>query len=410
MVTKAQKIRLGIFLAIGSFLLILFIGAVAGSRLIQRRDIYYIEFADYSISGMQVGGSVNFSGIKIGRVDAIKIDPDDVSKIILTISVQAGTPIKVDAEAVLTAVGITGLKAVEIRGGTNQAKTLKPGSFIKSGTSMLDDITDRAVSIAEKIDEIATNISAMTGEENQKNIAAILEQTSLLLEATRTNISTTLESLNRISANVADITDSAGGNLDKLTDNMTKNMDELTRTTTKNIDDLGSASTASIVSLSKQLNSDIATLSANLNQSITDINSQTTLLLQDTRYHINAVGGHSDQMILETTKQITEISTNINRSLDRVNQLISSPAFDSLMVNVNTLSGQLAEANLKNLVVELSQTIHNTGRLISNLDKTVSRNRSNIYETLESLREATENLNEFSKQIADDPSILIRGY
>ncbi len=410
MVTKAQKIRLGIFLAAGSFLLILFVGAVAGSRLVQKRDIYFIEFADYSISGMQVGGSVNYSGIKIGRVDAIKIDPEDVSKIVLTISVEAGTPIKEDAEAVLVPVGITGLKAVEIRGGTNAAPNRKQRTFIRTGTSMFDDITDKAVSIAEKIDLIAANIGDLTGEDNRANIAEILNQTALLLEETRGTMKTTLESLDRIASNAADITENTSKNLDKITESLTENMDKLTSSATENIGKLTASSTGSIESITKNLSNEISDLSSNLNKTIEDINEQTTYLLQDTRYHINAIGSHSDLLVLETTKQIMEVSTNINKSVTRINELIASPAFDSLLVNVNTISAQMAEANLKDLITEISVTVQRTSALISNLDRTVMRSRSNITETLESLREISENLSDFSKQIADDPTILIRGY
>ena len=94
MVSKAAKIRLGIFLTIGAILIIIFAAVVAGSRLVEKKDIYYIEFEDYSVSGLQVGSSVNYRGIKIGRVEAVKINPKDVSKIIITISVDRGTPIK----------------------------------------------------------------------------------------------------------------------------------------------------------------------------------------------------------------------------------------------------------------------------------------------------------------------------
>ncbi|MDD2331924.1 MAG: MlaD family protein [Candidatus Cloacimonetes bacterium] len=465
MVTKAQKIRLGIFIAIGSLLLLIFAGAVAGSRLVEKRDFYYIAFADYSVSGLQVGGSVNFSGIKIGRVEEVKIDPDDVSKIIIKISVQSGTPIKEDAEAVLANVGITGLKAVEIRGGTNQAKTMKPGSFIKTGTSLFDDVTDKAVSIADKVDQIAANLADMTDEKNRENIAEILKQASLLLNETRENISSTISSINKIAENAVQISAVAGNNLTRITDNLTINVDKIADSTTKQIDDLSRTtqsnigkltdsatknldsisqntnrsldkltdtatrsletftksttssldsitvvSTGSVKNLANTLTVELARLSENLNQSLANLNQQSTYLLQDTRYHINAIGTHSDKMIVETTKQIIEISTSVNKSLERINTLIQSPAFDDLVNNVSTLSAQLAEANLKTLVQELSSTVSKTGSLVSNIDRTISRSRSNLTETLESLRETAENLNEFSKQISDNPSLLLRGY
>ncbi|HNQ43757.1 MAG TPA: MlaD family protein, partial [Candidatus Cloacimonadota bacterium] len=195
MVSKATKIRLGIFLAAGSFLIILFAAAVAGNRLTQKFDRYYIMFEDYPVGGLQVGGSVNYQGIKVGRVEDIKIDPKNVRRVNITISVDGGTPIKEDTEAVLSLVGITGLKAVDIRGGSNEAPLLKPGSFIKSGSTMLDDISVRALSIAEKIDLIAANVSEITDAENRANIANILLQTGLILETTRENLSSTLASL-----------------------------------------------------------------------------------------------------------------------------------------------------------------------------------------------------------------------
>ncbi|HPF09664.1 MAG TPA: MlaD family protein, partial [Candidatus Cloacimonadota bacterium] len=217
MVSKATKVRLGIFLAIGFIAILLFAIAVAGNRLTQKWDTYYIMFKDYPVSGLQVGGTVNYQGIKVGQVQAVKIDPEDVSKVIITINVEPGTPIKEDTEAVLSLVGITGLKAVEIKGGTNEAKNMQPESFIKAGSTMLDDISDRALSIAEKIDVIAANIGEITNNENQESIARILSETSLLLADTRANLGGTLASLNRIAENTAGVTEDFGKNLERLT-------------------------------------------------------------------------------------------------------------------------------------------------------------------------------------------------
>jgi len=79
------------------------------------------------------------------------------------------------------------------------------------------------------------------------------------------------------------------------------------------------------------------------------------------------------------------------------------------MQNLSTLSGQLADANLSNMVVELSSTIQKAGILASNLNRVVVRGQSNLLDTLDSLAETSENLSEFSRQIADNPTILLRG-
>lgn len=420
MVSKAVKIRLGIFMVIGLTLIVLFVALVAGNRLVQKRDIYFVEFENYSVAGLQVGGAVNYQGIKVGRVDDIKINPKDVTKIILTLSLDHGTPIKEDTEAILVYVGITGVKAVELRGGTNEARLLKTKAYIKVGSSAIDDVADRAMSIAEKVDQIASNLAALTDEENRRNIAEILRQSSLLIEDTRNNLSTTISSIAQLSDNAVKITSDASTKLDEISDNLNRNMNELTNTTTRNLDQISLAATSnldsiglttknSIQSLTGNLNRDLETLTTSLNTAINDINQQTTALLRDTQYNINAVGSNSNEMILTTTREITQLSVNLNQSVERINQLIGSSEFDRILANVASLSDQLATLETRGLMQELSTTIARAGSLIGNLDRTLIRSRSNLYETLESLREASENLNDFSKQISDQPSILLRG-
>lgn len=475
MVSKAIKIRLGIFLMLGGLMLTVFFVLVAGKTLMQRRDEYFIKFANYSVAGLQVGGSVNYQGIPVGRVEQIKIDPKDVTKIIIRISVDAGTPIKADTEAVLTLVGITGVKAVELKGGTNQAKLLHPGAYIRAGSSTFDDLSGRAVSIADKIDAIATNINNLTDTENRENIANILKQTSLLLQDTRSNIATTLGNLNQLSANIVTVSAGLDDNMNRITGAFTKNLDDLTQTTTSSIKEISSQTTTSlgeisgsanrnitslndkvqqkldllasaakgaidtisvaskisldkvagtmdrnmealisstklnIENLSNKLSKELDLISGSLQTGITSLSTQAGLILNETQTQLINLGTNSNAFILNTSKDIAMITGKINQSLDSVNRIIESPEFKSLVANVNTLSAQLAEANVKGLVTELTTTVNRAATLIGNIDRAVVRNRANLSDTLESLREAAENLNEFSRQIADQPSILLRG-
>ncbi|MEN6445422.1 MAG: MlaD family protein [Candidatus Cloacimonas sp.] len=409
MVSKAAKVRLGIFLTIGAILIIIFAAVVAGSRLVEKKDIYYIQFEDYSVSGLQVGSSVNYRGIKIGRVEDIKINPKDVTKIIIKISVNRGTPIKTDAEAVLTLTGITGLKNVEIRGGTNEAKLLKPKSYIKPGTTMLEDISEQAKSIVDKIDMIAANLNEITGKDNQQNIATILEQTSLILKDTHENLATTMQSISRIANNTADLTEELSKDLGAVTDNLTKNLDAITNSATSNIQNVSETSQASLISITNNVNQQLVDLTGRLEQSLQQLTSDGSALIQNANLQVTTVGEHSDQMVLETTREILTISTNINKALNQVNSILYTPGFDSLMTNLGKLSGELSRANLQGMVSELSTTIQKTGNLVSNLNRVVTRGQSDLLEILSSLSETSENLNEFSRQIADTPAILLRG-
>ncbi len=398
MVSKATKVRLGIFLVVGFVLILVFAAAVAGNRLTQKWDEYYIVFDDYPVSGLQVGGTVNYQGIKVGRVKDIRIDPNDVKKIQLTIQIEPGTPIKEDTEAVLALVGITGIKAVEIKGGTNEAATMKPLSFIKAGSTMIDDISDRAASIVDKLELIAENVHELTNQQNRDNIAKILEETGLILTETRENVSTTMQALTRVANNTAVLTDELSQNIESLTENLTEN-----------IDDVANVTIDSVKEITESLNKELLTITKSLNTTVDELSDQTIALMDDTRFHLNNIGTNANNLVLESTEQIVLLSTNLNSSLDKINSVIHSDEFDSIVNNFNILAGQLSEANLGELATDIGVTIKRTGTLINNLNRTVQRSRDDLAETLENLRDATDNLNEFSRQIADNPAILIRG-
>jgi len=398
LVSKATKVRLGVFLAVGSLLILVFAAAVAGNRLTQKWDTYYIVFDDYPVSGLQVGGTVNYQGIKVGRVEDIKIDPQDVLKVKVTINIEPGTPIKDNTEAVLSLVGITGLKAVEIRGGTNEAKNLKPGSYIKPGSTMIDDISQRAVSIAEKIDLIAANINDITNQQNRENIAKILSETGMILADTRGNLAGTLDAISRIANNTADLTEGLNRNIDMISQNLAGNIDEISQTTSESME-----------SIVETLNDELVLITRNLNQNISEISEQGEYLLQDTRFHLNNIGTNTNTLVLESTQQIVSVSSNINRSLETINRLLSSEEFTSIVANIDKLSAQLADSDVQGMVANLGTTIQRTGVLINTLNRTVARSQDDLLETLENLRDATENLNDFSRQISDNPAILLRG-
>ncbi|MCB5253017.1 MAG: MlaD family protein [Candidatus Cloacimonadaceae bacterium] len=398
MVSKATKIRLGVFLVVGAVLILVFAAAVAGNQLTQKWDTYYIVFDDYPVSGLQVGGTVNYQGIKVGRVENVRIDPNDVNKVIITINIEPGTPIKEDTEAVLSMVGITGMKAVEIKGGTNEARNMSPGSYIKAGSTLIDDISERAISIVDKIDQIAVNIGNLTNQENQDNIAKILEQTGLILEETRSNLAGTLDAVSRISHNIAD-----------MTDGLSKNIDAISTAAVNTIDSLNVATVASMEQLTLTLNEELVQITQNLNDNIDQISEQTTYLVQDTRFHVNTIGENTNTLILDTTKEIAYISETVNSSLDAINDILGSDEFGSMMSNLDVLAGQLADANLKDMVNNLGVTVQRTGVLVNTLNRAVLRSQDDLAETMENLRDATSNLNDFSRQILDNPTILLRG-
>ena len=177
---KAKRIRLGIFIFISFLLLTAMVVFFAANQLFEKTDNYYVAYQDISVSGLEVGSPVNYLGIKIGVISDIKVDPDDINSIVVTLSVEEGTPIKADTQADIITLGITGLKAIEIRGGTNDARTLESGDQIEAGNSSTAEITGKANIIAEKTEKVINNLQLFTQPENMKVFTDAAQNINLL--------------------------------------------------------------------------------------------------------------------------------------------------------------------------------------------------------------------------------------
>jgi phospholipid/cholesterol/gamma-HCH transport system substrate-binding protein len=184
---RAQKIRLGIFLVISLSVLIFTIGYFTAREFFKKEDIYFVAYENISVSGLEVGSPVKYMGINVGSIRDITIDPENVAKIIVELAMKPATPIKEDAQADITSIGITGLKNIEIRGGSNEANFLVPGSYIQSGYSITETITGKAEIIAEKAEKVLNNLQTFTEPQNLDKITTLVESiTKLSRQATNT--------------------------------------------------------------------------------------------------------------------------------------------------------------------------------------------------------------------------------
>ena len=203
MITRSQKIRLSIFLIIGFTILFSILVLLVGTKIIEKRDQYNVVFEDTSVMGLQVGGAVLYRGIRIGRIENIQIDRNNVSDIIVSISVMRDTPIKADHEAILVLVGITGIKYIELRGGTNESEYLKSGDTIPTGRTVFDALSDRTEVLVHRIEMIMDNFIELTSRPNQDKIASILENTDSIIINTHDSLINTITNINEITAELA---------------------------------------------------------------------------------------------------------------------------------------------------------------------------------------------------------------
>ena len=138
MITRSQKIRLGIFITTAIAIFLAIIAVLSIDRFLKEKDVYYIVYEDVSVMGLDVGSSVKYLGINVGSIQDIYIDPEDVNRIIVRIGLKKDTPIKTDVQADISTIGITGIKIIELRGWSNEAAPLNAGGFINAGKSLTE--------------------------------------------------------------------------------------------------------------------------------------------------------------------------------------------------------------------------------------------------------------------------------
>lgn len=188
-ISKAQRARLGVFLIVGTFLLLLFAAIPLGLKLSDKYNEYVAYFQGESLSGLEQGAVVKYSGVPIGKVEKITYHPNDLTKVRVIMKLQADFPLKVDMVATTGAMGITGLKYVEITGGTNESELLKPGSEIPTKQSIISTITGKAEVIVAKVELLLNHLTQITNPDSLSSIKKILDNVALITEDVKNFVS-----------------------------------------------------------------------------------------------------------------------------------------------------------------------------------------------------------------------------
>lgn len=197
MTTKAQKVRVGIFMLATLALLALVIVVFGGVRFWETKTTYKIVFAG-SVMGLEKGAMVHLNGMRVGRVDEIVAAPGDLRKVLVTIIVKGDAPIHADTKAILAFAGITGLKVIDLRDGTHNSPLLPPGSLIAEGETILDKLEAQAKMIAEQsgqlmanANRIVDNLAVITDPKKFDGIEEIIDHSRTMAR----NLSTTSNTL-----------------------------------------------------------------------------------------------------------------------------------------------------------------------------------------------------------------------
>ncbi|MBZ7939091.1 MCE family protein [Campylobacter sp. W0014] len=163
----------GLFFA--SLAFILWLGGYSKKESFKYYEIYTQE----SVAGLGIKAPVRLLGVEVGSVEKISIEERDNLGVKILIKVKKNTPIKQDTYATLQLQGITGLKFIQLQGGSKESPELtsdhknKPPiiQFKESFLATIDKQSEHIFSLVKTADD---KTKELLSEKNLKNLELIL--------------------------------------------------------------------------------------------------------------------------------------------------------------------------------------------------------------------------------------------
>lgn len=182
METHARYLLVGLFSVVVTVALIVFVLWLGKLQLDREYREYDVRFHE-SVTGLSVGGLVQYHGIQVGEVRRLSLDPKDPREVRVRIRVGADTPIKTDTRAQLSYTGLTGVAVVEMFGGTPEAKRLHEVDTreipeIESVPSTLSELMSGGSGAMHSAQEVMARIAEVLSDDNIKRVSATLDHLS----------------------------------------------------------------------------------------------------------------------------------------------------------------------------------------------------------------------------------------
>lgn len=312
MATRAQKVRLALFLLFSGLLLVGFVFLLAGLQFLEKRDTYFIEFKEVSVGGLNIGSQVKYMGLRVGKVEAVSISREDVTSVLVEITLDPQllpNAVRTDTRASMANQGITGLKYIELVAGSQDAPVLPPGSRIQPNASFLSTIDERAEVLTAKVEQVLNNLIVLTSEQNTAHLTNTLRGASELMQTAsaiasenRTQLQSTFANLEQTSQAMA----VSAANLQAATAELRQIL--AGKEVQGTLDNLQAASRQ----LRLQLDKPIPDFVANLNNMTTSVDRTFT--------HIDQTVVQSRDNILRSIQDLQETLQNVRQATDLIKE------------------------------------------------------------------------------------------
>jgi phospholipid/cholesterol/gamma-HCH transport system substrate-binding protein len=298
---KKEEIKAGLVVIAALLIFSAVAILIGGSRFWEELNIYQVRFS--AIGGLETGAAVRLGGYRVGRVVGIRVAPDDISKIEVTIGVKRETPIYRGVLAGVYTLGLVGDYYVLLTQQPGATEPLPLGSEIASRDMVeMGDLLAQAAELSQtlnaSIEGVVSAIDRTLSEENIEYLQMALQGISRLTTEGEKNISTITADLRVVLTRMNTLI----GDMNNL---MVENKDDVRSTVT------------AIRSLAERVDE----LSLNLNQILVenreDVRATMTAFKKDSQKagelldHLDGRIGVTGDYLDETMVNLMEVSENL---------------------------------------------------------------------------------------------------
>ena len=173
---KSGNIRLGLFVAIGTVVLVVALYLI-GSNQSMFSSTISISAQFYNVNGLVQGNNVRYAGIDIGTVDKVKIENDSSVTVYMVIEKKHSQFIKKNSTAAVGTDGLMGNKLVNINPGSGQSEPVMDGDMIASLKPIETDEMIRTLNATnENLEAITGDLRSFTSRINtDKGLLSLIE-------------------------------------------------------------------------------------------------------------------------------------------------------------------------------------------------------------------------------------------
>jgi phospholipid/cholesterol/gamma-HCH transport system substrate-binding protein len=220
METKANYLMIGGFVLgviVLAFLFVYWMSNFGGGG-----QSYYILFQN-SVAGLTTDSPVSFNGIKVGEVKSIDLDKQDARKVLVTVGVRSGIPVRANSHATIQSQGLTGGSGIEISAGTPDAPLLVatdavPIPYIKADLAVSQSLFDAAPQVMGNANALLGRLNDLVAN-NEDSIHKSLtnvEQLTTMLAQRKDDINQIIVNAKVLTTQFRSIADKVDKTVDKI--------------------------------------------------------------------------------------------------------------------------------------------------------------------------------------------------